>query len=73
MGALLLASVLAGAVLTHLLLIGGSAAMPATLFVVTSLIALARREESFRLAERVGRWRTRAVQNTRGGAEPEGR
>jgi len=54
LGALVLASVMAGAVLTHLFLIGGSAAMATALLLITSFIAFARRREVFGLADRLG-------------------
>jgi uncharacterized membrane protein YphA (DoxX/SURF4 family) len=51
-GALLLASVMAGAVLTHLFVIGGSPVMPLVLLVVVAFIAYARRDRTLRLLGR---------------------
>ncbi len=45
-GALLLASVMLGAVLTHLFVIGGSPVMPLVLLAVTAFIAFARRDRT---------------------------
>lgn len=51
-GALLLAGVMLGAVLTHLLVIGGSPAVPLVLLVVVAIIAYGRRERTLRLLGR---------------------
>jgi len=51
-GALVLASVMLGAVLTHLFLIGGSPVMPLVLLVVVAFIAFARRDRTLRLLGR---------------------
>jgi len=51
-GALVLASVMLGAVLTHLFLIGGSPVMPLVLLVVVAFIAYARRDRTLRLLGR---------------------
>ena len=51
-GALVLASVMLGAVLTHLFLIGGSPAMALVLLVVVAFIAYARRDRTLRLLGR---------------------
>jgi hypothetical protein len=51
-GALVLASVMLGAVLTHLFLIGGSPVMPLVLLVVVAVIAYARRDRTLRLLGR---------------------
>lgn len=51
-GALLLAGVMAGAVFTHLFVIGGSPVVPLVLLAVTAFIAYARRERTLRLLGR---------------------
>jgi uncharacterized membrane protein YphA (DoxX/SURF4 family) len=51
-GALLLASVMLGAVLTHLFVIGGSPVMPLILLLVVAFIAYARRDRTLRLLGR---------------------
>ncbi len=51
-GALVLASVMLGAVLTHLFLIGGSPVMPLVLLAVVAFIAYARRDRTLRLLGR---------------------
>ena len=48
-GALLLAGVMVGAVVTHLGIIGGSPMMPIVLLVVTSVVAWGRRERTMTL------------------------
>ena len=53
-GALLLVGVMAGAVLTHLFIIGGSALLPLVLFVIMSIVAWGRRERTLTL---FGAWR----------------
>jgi len=49
-GAVLLAGIMVGAVLTHVFLIGGSAAIAIVLFGLSSAIAFARRDELARVA-----------------------
>jgi putative oxidoreductase len=51
-GALLLAGVMAGAVLTHLLVVGGSAVVPLGLLAATGAVAWGRRERTLRLVGR---------------------
>jgi hypothetical protein len=51
-GALVLASVMLGAVLTHLFVIGGSPVMPLVLLAVVAFIAYARRDRTLRLLGR---------------------
>lgn len=51
-GALMLAGVMAGAVLTHLFVIGGSPVVPLVLMAVVGFIAYARRERTLRLLGR---------------------
>ncbi|HYW10746.1 MAG TPA: DoxX family protein [Longimicrobium sp.] len=51
-GALMLAGVMAGAILTHLFVIGGSPAIPLVLLIVLAIIAYARRERTLRLLGR---------------------
>lgn len=51
-GALMLAGVMAGAILTHLFVVGGSPAIPLVLLVVLAIIAYARRERTLRLLGR---------------------
>jgi uncharacterized membrane protein YphA (DoxX/SURF4 family) len=51
-GALLLAGVMAGAVATHLFVIGGTPAMPLVLLIVVAIIAFGRRERTLRLLGR---------------------
>ncbi len=51
-GALMLAGVMAGAVLTHLFVVGGSPAIPLVLLVVLAVIAYARRDRTLRLLGR---------------------
>jgi uncharacterized membrane protein YphA (DoxX/SURF4 family) len=51
-GALLLAGVMAGAIATHLFVIGGSAAFPSVLLAVVLVIAFVRRERTLRLLGR---------------------
>lgn len=51
-GALMLAGVMAGAVLTHLFVIGGSPVVPLVLLVVVAIIAFGRRERTLRLLGR---------------------
>lgn len=51
-GALLLAGVMLGAVLTHLFIIGGSPVVPLVLMIVTGYIAFARRDRTLRLLGR---------------------
>ena len=48
-GALLLAGVMAGAVATHLFVIGGNPAIPVVLLVVTASVAWARRDRTLNL------------------------
>jgi uncharacterized membrane protein YphA (DoxX/SURF4 family) len=49
LGALMLAGVMVGAVLTHVLIVGGSPSMAIVLLVVTGLIAWARRRRTLNL------------------------
>lgn len=51
-GALMLAPVMVGAVLTHLFVVGGSPAMPLALLAVVAIVAYARRERTMRLLGR---------------------
>lgn len=51
-GALMLAGVMLGAVLTHLFVIGGSPVVPLVLMIVLAFIAYARRERTLRLLGR---------------------
>jgi uncharacterized membrane protein YphA (DoxX/SURF4 family) len=51
-GALLLAGVMLGAVLTHLFVIGGSPVVPLVLMIVLAVIAYGRRERTLRLLGR---------------------
>jgi uncharacterized membrane protein YphA (DoxX/SURF4 family) len=51
-GALLLAGVMAGAVATHLFVVGGSPVMALVLLAVVAVIAYARRERTLRLLGR---------------------
>lgn len=51
-GALMLAGVMVGAVLTHLFIVGGSPAIPLVLLVVLAIIAYARRDRTLRLLGR---------------------
>jgi putative oxidoreductase len=46
LGALLLAGVMVGAVITHLFIVGGSPLMAITLFVVTTIVAWGRRQRT---------------------------
>ena len=49
LGALMLVGVMAGAVVTHVFIVGGSPLMAIILFVVTGLIAWGRRERTMNL------------------------
>ena len=49
LGALMLAGVMAGAVMTHLFIVGGSPLMAIILFVVTGLVAWGRRQRTMNL------------------------
>ncbi len=49
LGALMLAGVMAGAVLTHLFIVGGSPVMASILFVVTTVVAWGRRQRTMHL------------------------
>jgi putative oxidoreductase len=51
-GALIVGSVMVGAITTHLLVVGGSAAMPMVLLVAAVMIAYGRRERTLRLIGR---------------------
>jgi hypothetical protein len=51
-GGLLLAGVMAGAILTHLFIVGGSPAVPTVLLVVLLAIAYGRRDRTLRLLGR---------------------
>jgi putative oxidoreductase len=51
-GALLLVGTMAGAIATHLFIIGGNFAMPAVLLVLMGIVAYARRERTFALMNR---------------------
>jgi putative oxidoreductase len=51
-GALMLACVMVGAILTHLFVVGGSPAIPFVLLIVLAIIAYARRERTLRLLGR---------------------
>lgn len=51
-GAIVLAAVMAGAVLTHLLVIGGSPLMPVVLLAVLGVVAYARRDRTAGLLAR---------------------
>jgi uncharacterized membrane protein YphA (DoxX/SURF4 family) len=54
-GALLLVPIMIGAILTHLLIIGGSPALPIGLLIVVSVVAWGRKETTLRLI-----WRNRS-------------
>lgn len=53
LGALMLAGVMIGAVITHLFIVGGSALMAIILLVVTGVVAWGRRQRTVSLFERV--------------------
>jgi hypothetical protein len=48
-GALLLVPIMMGAILTHLLIIGGSPALPIGLLIVVSVVAWGRKDTTLRL------------------------